>query len=197
MRFFGITRGSAGTTIDAIAGSLSRLTLYWPISWRTLSAIVLGALLARWVWILFAPLATYTSAIPEYSTGIEAGQLFGEIASADSASVGVAIPNVQLLGVFTASPGRPGFAILKLDNKQAGVAQGEEVAPGTKLIEVDADHVLLERAGVQQRVDLENKYANSSGNKENMKPNGDASAATPQANIAAKELQNRLRQLHR
>ncbi len=197
MRFFGINRGSAGTAIDAIAVSLSRLTLYWPISWRSLSAIVLGALLARWVWILFAPLATYTSAIPEHSTGMGAGQLFGEIASTDTASVGVAIPNVQLLGVFTASPGRPGFAILKLDSKQAGVAQGEEVAPGTKLIEVHADHVLLERAGVQQRVDLENKYANSTGIKENVKPSGAAATETSQANIAAKELQYRLRQLNR
>jgi hypothetical protein len=197
MRFFGINRGSAGTAVDAMAGFLSRLTRYWPISWRSLSAIVLGALLARWVWILFAPLATYTSAIPEHSAGIEAGQLFGEVASTDTSSVGVAIPNVQLLGVFTASPGRPGFAILKLDSKQVGVAQGAEVVPGTKLVEVHADHVLLDRAGLQQRVDLENKYANSTGIKENVKPNGSASTETPQANIAAKELQYRLRQLHR
>lgn len=198
MRLFGITRGSAGATIDAIVSGLSRLTYYWPISWRSLSAIVLGALLARWVWILFAPNATFTSAIPQRNSGVEAAQLFGEVITTDTASVGVALPNVQLLGVFTASPGRPGFAILKLDNnKQSGVAEGEEVAPGTKLIEVNADYVLLERSGIQQRVNLENKYANSPDSKSGLTVAGAATTDTPQANAAAKELQGRLRQLHR
>jgi len=198
MRLFGITRGSAGAAIDAIVTGLSRLTYYWPLSWRSLSAIVLGALLARWVWILFAPNATFTSAIPQRNPGVEAANLFGEILSTETASVGVALPNVQLLGVFTASPGKPGFAILKLDNnKQAGVAEGEEVAPGTKLIEVNADYVLLERSGVQQRVNLENKYANSPDSKSGLTVVGAATTDTPQANAAAKELQGRLRQLHR
>jgi len=198
MRLFGITRGSAGASIDTIVTALSRLTFYWPVTWRSLSAIVLGALLARWVWILFAPNATFTSAIPQRNSGIEAAKLFGEVLSTETASVGIALPNVQLLGVFTASPGKPGFAIMKLDNnKQAGVAEGEEVAPGTRLVEVNADYVLLERSGIQQRVNLENKYANSSDGKAELADHDTAAAGSPKANAAAKELQSRLRQLHK
>lgn len=194
----GINRGTIGTTVDAILTGLSRMSIYWPLSWRSLSAIILGVILARWTWILFAPHATYTSAIPERAAGQEAGKLFGIRTATETASVGVALPNVQLLGVFAASSGKPGFAVLKLDNnRQAGVAEGEEVAPGTKLIEVNADYVLLERAGVQQRVNMENKYAASTGIKGKLPANGAATTLTPQSTSAANELKNRLRNLHR
>ncbi len=160
MRLLRLTRGSFGTAGDAILSSLSRLFFYWPLSWRSLSAIVLGILLAKWLWILFAPHAIFTSAIPERAAGVEAGQLFGAVAIIQVVTQVVALPNVQLLGIFSASAGRPGFAILKIDNnRQKGLAVGEELAPGTKLVAVNADHVLLERAGVQQKVNLEKKYA--------------------------------------
>ena len=162
MRMLRINWGSIGTLGDVILNNLSRLSFYWPVSWRGLSAIILGVLLAKWLWIFFAPHATYTAAVPVHTAGVEAGRLFGMAAVPDTASQGVALPNVQLLGVFTASAGKPGFAVLKLDsNRQMGIVEGEEVAAGTKLIKVHADHVILERAGVQQRVNLENKYADS------------------------------------
>lgn len=87
-----------------------------------------------------------------------AGQLFGVVVDTQATTQGVAISNVQLLGVFAASNYRTGFAILKVDNVQKGVAEGEELAPGTKLVSVRQDHVLIERGGVQQHVNLENKY---------------------------------------
>jgi len=150
-----INWGIIGTAGDAVMSTLARL----PFSWRGLSALILGVLLAKWFWILFAPHAIYTAAMPERAAGVEAGRLFGVTQSAVSDTRGVALPNVQLLGVFAANAGKPGFAILKLDDKrQVGVADGEEVATGTRLAAVHADYVLLERAGVQQRVNLENKY---------------------------------------
>jgi type II secretory pathway component PulC len=109
-----------------------------------------------------------------------------------------------LLGVFTASANRPGFAILKLDDKrQKGVGEGEEVAAGTKLVAVYADYVLLERAGVQQRVNLENKYADSTN--KGIQPASGAAAANKQIDSALKQveaarqnaLSNRPRQPHR
>ena len=157
-----INWGSIGTLGEAALGIFSRVALYWPFSWRGLSAIILGVLLAKWLWVLFAPPAIYTAAVPERAAGQEAGQLFGVALVTEAASQGVALPNVQLLGVFAANAGKPGFAVLKLDNsRQMGIAEGEQVAAGTRLTEVHADHVVLERAGVQQRVNLENKYAGS------------------------------------
>jgi len=192
-----INWGTIGTTGDAIIGALSRLTIYWPFSWRSFSALILGVLLAKWFWILFAPHAIYTSAMPERAAGLEAGRLFGEVAAAASVSQGVALPNVQLLGVFAANAGKPGFAILKLDEKrQTGVAEGEEVSAGTKLLEVHADYVLLERAGVQQRINLENKYAGAPN--KTVAPAFGAAARSKQENeMQGKDLQHRLRQQHR
>lgn len=151
-----ISWASIGTIAEGVLAGLSRLSIYLPLSWRGASALILGVLLAKWWWVLFAPHATFTAALPERASAAEAGQLFGISAAKNVAAQGVALPNVQLLGIFAASAGKKGFAILKLDNKrQTGVAEGEEVATGTRLVAVHDDHVLLERAGVQQRVNLE------------------------------------------
>jgi len=197
MRTFRLNWGQVGAIGDMVLSNLSRLAAYWPLSWRGLSALILGVLLAKWIWILFAPQATFTSAVPERAAGIETGQLFGVPVSTETVSQGVALPNVQLLGVFTASRGRPGFAVLKLDDaRQLGVAEGEEVAAGTKLAAVHADHVMLERAGVQQRVNLENKYPASQY--QGVLPAHGAAASRQQGNVAPdKNMQNRLRQLRR
>jgi len=195
MRMPAVNWGSIGTIGDTIATTLSRLSFYWPLSWRGLSALILGVLLANWFWVLFAPHATFTAAVPERAAGLEAGRLFGVVQSSDPATQGVALPNVQLLGVFSASAGRPGFAVLKLDDKrQVGVAEGEEVASGTKLVEVHADYVLLEHAGVQQKVNLENKYAGSP-NIGTQPASGTAATARQNNDVMKNDLQNRLRQL--
>lgn len=153
-----INRGSIGAAGDAITSTLSHLTYFWPFSWRSVSALILGALLAKWFWILFAPNAIYTAAATDRSEDMEAGRLFGLTQTAESSAIGVALPNVQLLGVFAPSAGKQGFAILKLNNNgQIGVAAGNEVAPGTKLSEVHADYVVLERSGLMQRVSLDSK----------------------------------------
>jgi general secretion pathway protein C len=197
MRMLRINWGSIGTLGDAAMAMLSRLSFYWPFSWRGVSALVLGVLLAKWFWILFAPHAIFTAAMPERAAGLEAGRLFGVAQSTEAATQGVALPNVQLLGVFAASAGKAGFAVLKLEDKrQVGVAEGEEVAAGTRLLAVHADYVLLEHAGVQQRVNLENKYADPSskvGQSAFV-----AKAANKQNNeVPDKGLQNRLRQLRK
>jgi len=143
--------------------------------WMGLGALVLGVLLARWSWILFAPHATAVATVQPGGTGVEAGRLFGvAVFAASPVTQGVALPDVRLVGVFAtqsrnspaedgkpaARTGQPGFAVLQLDSRsQIGVAAGEEIAPGTRLLEVHPDHVLLERAGVRQRVNLEGNIA--------------------------------------
>jgi hypothetical protein len=129
-----------------------------------LGALVLGMLLARWSWVLFAPHATAVAVVPDHGATLEAGRLFGVAVSGVSASEGAALPNAHLVGVFAARTGQPGFAVLKLDEKrQVGVVVGENVVPGTKLLEAHPDYVLLERAGVRQRVNLEEKAVGASG----------------------------------
>jgi general secretion pathway protein C len=158
------TRSEVNT--EAAAGS--SYTLYW----RMLGALVLGVVIARWSWVLFAPYSTAVAVVPEHGNTMEAGRLFGEAISAVAASDRPPSSNIRLIGVFAPPPGRPGFAILQLENKhQVGVAAGENVIPGTRLVEIHPNYVLLEHAGVQQRVKLEEKSTAASG-----------VAGTPQAN---------------
>ena len=184
MQMFRVKWGAIGAGAESAMAMLSRL----PFSWRGISAIVLGILLANWFWILFAPHATFTAVSPELTANPEAGRLFGTVTSGEVATQGVALPNVQLLGVYTASATRSGFAILKLDGtRQKGVGEGEDVVAGTKLAAVYADYVLLESAGVQQRVNLENKYA-ASPNKGVVPALGTAATSNKQIDSALKQV---------
>ncbi len=121
--------------------------------WRGLGAIVLGMMLAKWTWILFAPPGGTAVTIANRSASVEADTLFGVAAvSGANGQALVAAPNVRLAGVYA---GSPGFAILELDGKkQVGVALGGEVVRGVRLLAIAPDHVVLESAGARQRIDL-------------------------------------------
>jgi len=145
---------TAYTTVLAV---FSRL----PISWRGIAAVSIAVLLARWTWILFAPQTMDVFAPkPQIDKEISSA-MFGTTVSVTETSYSSLLPSVHLLGVFT---GKQGFAVLKLDERQQrGVALGEEIINGVRLIKVESDHVVLERNGKRQQVNLENKYANSKG----------------------------------
>lgn len=128
--------------------------------WRVLGALVLGTLLAKWSWVLFAPHATVVAVTPKHEVSPEAGQLFGAVVPGATSEQGGVISDARLVGVFAAAAGKPGFAVLKLnDSNQLGLALGESMPSGAKLVEVHPDHVLLERGGVRQRLMLEGQLA--------------------------------------
>jgi hypothetical protein len=133
-----------------------------PLSWRGVGAIVIGILLARWTWILFAPnnMAVFPAKADVVANTAET--LFGVMAVSGVASTNgdAEIGNLHLIGVFT---GSKAFAVFKDDKTQHGVALGEDIIKGTKLIEVGADYAVLQHNGLSQRVNLENK-SNSKAN---------------------------------
>jgi Type II secretion system protein C len=192
-----MTWGSISSASDAAMSTFSRFAFYWPFSWRGLYAVTFGVLLAHWFWVLFAPHTIFTITVPERSIGLEAGQLFGIVASTATANQGIALPNVQLLGVFAASHGKTGFAVLMLDDKrQLGIAEGDEVVSGTRLVEVLTDHVILERAGARQRIDLENKYAEAT-NKTNASKYSAGTIYKQNSNGTEGSMQKQLHQLNK
>lgn len=132
-----------------------------PFSWRGVGALVVGVLLARWTWILFAPHSLVVLPPKPEMDGAATNMLFG-IAAASSVAVpggDAVLGTVHLIGVFS---GKKGFAVLKINDKtQRGVALGEDVIKGAKLVEVAVDHVLIEYNGLRQRVNLETKSANN------------------------------------
>jgi general secretion pathway protein C len=123
------------------------------VSSLTLLAVaLLGAVLAYWTWVWFAPRPEPRLQASTVQSGsvASAGGLFGNVprAQAAAAPTGIAI---TLLGVVAASGGRLGYAVVQLGGKQIlAVPEGEDVAPGIRLAQVDADHVILERNGVRE-----------------------------------------------
>ena len=116
----------------------------------TLAALtLLGGVLAYWTWAWLAPLpAPRAPAAPEtLGRASPAGGLFG----AAGQSAIAASSAIRLTGVFAASGGTSGRALLRLDGKKTlAVLQGEDVEPGLRLTEVHVDHVVLERNGVRE-----------------------------------------------
>lgn len=124
---------------------------YLDFLWAALAAVVLGALLSKWFWVLAAPATPALPVMVEQAGGNDAEKIFGMPPVSGNGAAATILPNVRLIGVFT---GKHAFAILEVGGKQMAVVLGGEVAPGTKLEEVAADHVTLSNHGLRQRVDM-------------------------------------------
>lgn len=131
----------------------ARLWMNWPL-WGGLLAMLL---LAKHAWVLFAPVERAVPGSVSTAQPTEAGQLFG---MADSGSSSASLDGIRPIGIFAHS--KHGFAVLQTGSGQFGVGLGSEVAPGIRLVETHADHVVLERNGARHRVDLD-KTAVASG----------------------------------
>lgn len=118
------------------------------ILWRVLATLVIATMLARWLWVLFAPQAISVRPAVLISSASRSETLFGHAAPAPVATS--ILPNVRLIGVFA-----PKFAVLELDgNRQIGLATGLEVVPGTRLVEVTKDYAVIERSGLRQQIPM-------------------------------------------
>jgi general secretion pathway protein C len=112
---------------------------------------LLGLVLAYWTWAWLAPRPESRVRAAEQPGGqIEAAYgLFGNAQQdRDRISTGGA---VKLLGVVADPRTRSGYAVLRLDAKRTvAVREGGEIESGMRLIEVRADHVVLERNGQRE-----------------------------------------------
>jgi len=123
----------------------ARIWMNWPL-WGGLLAMLL---LAKHVWVLFAPTEHAIPATAITTNSVQTEQLFGMVnASTSSAS----LSSIRPIGIFAHST--RGFAVMLTESGQIGVGLGEQVVPGVRLIETHADYVVLERNGIRQRVDL-------------------------------------------
>lgn len=119
----------------------------------TVAALALLALVtAYWTWAWLAPWPEPRAPAAPNVDGHAAPSsgLFGNLErDRNSASqTGIAI---KLVGVVAATPGRRGYAVIQLEPKDIlAVREGEDIAPGIRLAEVAADHLILERGGVRE-----------------------------------------------
>jgi len=134
-------------------------------AWTDLLELVLvgalGVVLAHVTWLALAPrTAAAPSAVGE-SAQPQAGaaaarQVFGAAGSVSSAKPVVTASGLVLLGVFSRPEPGAGRAILRVQgSRPALVAAGEPIADGVELQEVHADHVIVLRQGMPERIELE------------------------------------------
>lgn len=115
--------------------------------------LVLAWQLAYWTWAFVAPPASRTVSAPA-ATAIDLAaiaRLFGASAPATSGTA-----SLRLKGVVAPTPGVAASAIFAAAGaRDLSVFVGHEVQPGVKLSEVYPDHVVVTRAGIPERIDLE------------------------------------------
>jgi len=158
------------------------------ISLLTLVTVaLLGAVLAYWTWVWFAPRAEprLEPAAAQSGNVASASTVFGTVprTQAVAAPTGIAI---KLLGIVAATAGRLGYAVVQLEAKQIlAVQEGEDIAPGIRLAEVHADHVILERRGVRESLAWPQRTATASVAAQTAIPAAAKAAATAAAQRAA------------
>ena len=116
--------------------------------------LVLAYQLAYWTWVFVAPQPTAAPPVARGDVDYDAiARLFGASPPGTTVASG---SNLRLKGVIAPTPGVAASAIFSTGAaKDVAVYIDGEVQPGVKLVEVDPDHVIVERAGVRSRIDLE------------------------------------------
>lgn len=123
---------------------------------NAVAVTALGVAGAYWTWTWFGPRAEPRAQAPVPAAGRldVAYPLFGNAHVNRSIAAPIAAA-IRLLGVIAASGAEPGYALLQLGAKRAvAVREGGEVEPGTRVVEVKADHVVLERGGMRETLAL-------------------------------------------
>jgi general secretion pathway protein C len=122
------------------------LALAWQLAWWT------------WAFVAPAPVAAASAAGGEVDLAAVA-RMFG--AQAPEAATGTAsAQGLRLKGVVAPTPGVAASAIFSTGTgRDLSVFVEGEVQPGLTLAEVHPDHVIVARAGVRSRIDLEAPHA--------------------------------------
>ena len=128
--------------------------------------VVLAALLARWAWLFLQP---WESAAPVQSSvaldtngsvaNIVNAHIFGIAGQAKAPDTAqVSSLNVRLKGVFAFSQNSPAFAIVNTGAKNDEPFKvDDEIISGVVLDGVYPGHILIKRAGLVERVNLEER----------------------------------------
>ncbi len=118
--------------------------------------LALAFQLAWWTWVFVSP--PRVAVLPAERSEVDLAaiaRLFGAAPPAGS-SAATSTSHLRLKGVVAPTPGVAASAIFSTGSgRDVSVFVGREVQPGVKLAEVHPDHVLLSRAGLMERIDLE------------------------------------------
>jgi general secretion pathway protein C len=151
---------------DVLARPIGWVRDRWPDAATLLALALLCWVLARWTWVLFAPAVPVV--VPPPPPPIDLQAALDEILRAKlfSGQPAATLPaptarhDIQLAGVLATAPQGRGWAVLQLEGKAHQVASsGSEIMPGVMLDQVLADHVVVDRQGSRERIDLARRAA--------------------------------------
>ncbi len=118
-----------------------------------LALVLLCAVLANATWVWFAPQveAPAPPAAQSSAVLVAAHGLFGasqQVQMSASLPTGIAL---TLLGIVAAAGDEAGYAVVMLGAGEIlAVREGAEFAPGVRLVDVEAERLILERDGVRE-----------------------------------------------
>lgn len=125
-----------------------------------LLVIALGLQLAWWTWQMLLP--SWKQSMPSATiiappAPLTLGrQLFGDRDGATSkAETPATNSSVRLKGVFAVDGKTLSAAVVNLGGKDQTVRLNQELSTGVKLVEVQADFIVISRNGARERVDLD------------------------------------------
>lgn len=127
-------------------------------AFTALLLIGLGWQLAWWTWQFIAPslknavIAPSTAARPDIAFG---RQLFGDAGPATSIVSASPQGGIRLKGVFAVDGKTLSAAVLNLGGRDQVATLGQQLSGGVTLAEVHADFVVVSRAGVRERIELD------------------------------------------
>ncbi|MBL8520808.1 MAG: PDZ domain-containing protein [Betaproteobacteria bacterium] len=117
--------------------------------------VALGLQLAWWGWrLLFPPWAAREIAVVETSA---------PSAQAPAKDPAPVRSSIRLKGVFAVDGKTLSAAVVNLGGRDQVVLKGTDIAQGTTLAEVAPDHIVVSRAGVRERIDLDRPGTRADG----------------------------------
>ena len=116
--------------------------------------LVLAFQLAHWTWVFVAP--PEIAKTPDADAGVDMAAIAKLFGASLPASTNASTAGLRLKGVVAPDEGPIASAIFSTGGgKDVAVFVDREITPGVKLVEVKADHVIVSRNGVNERIDLE------------------------------------------
>ena len=169
-----------------IAGALLVVGLVLLLAWQ----------LAYWTWVLVSPARTAAASEARSDVDLAAvARLFG---AAPPGAAATSASGLRLKGVIAPTPGVEASAIFSTGaGKDVAVYIDRDVQPGVKLVEVNPDHVMVSRAGVRERIDLEQPRATAAATRPGARSQGFklnvARSGSNNYSLSRKELDDALR----
>ena len=136
------------------SSNLPATAIVWLVNAAAVGALGVGGAYWTWTWFAPHPEPGAQAVLPAVARLDTAYPLFGKVHANRSVAAPTAAA-IRLLGVIAASGAEPGFALLQLGSQSAvAVREGGEVEAGTRVAEVKADHVVLDRGGMRETLAL-------------------------------------------